>query len=297
MLRSVEHGRADDERWYLDKWGRRLFASATLFPLRDEGTVTGYVKVARDTTSRKYRDDAMRLAHEEMEDIVRARTEELKTLFNRLVTVQEDERRRIARDIHDHLGQQMTALRMAIDALSALTPPHSPLALQASRAAAVARELDQSIDSLTWDLRPVALEQMGLSAALAHLVRAWSHRFGIAAEFQSVGPETAALHGHVEIHLYRIVQEALHNIYKHARAQTVAVVLESTDSDIKLMVEDDGVGFDPAAVTQPQQLGLVSMRERATLLGGVLDIESAPGRGTTVYVRVALISGPPASSR
>jgi PAS domain S-box-containing protein len=309
LLRAAERGRADDERWHLHKSGERVFVSGVVSPLRRAGTVTGYVKVARDTTSRKYREDMLRLAHEELEERVRDRTSELadlavalqaelveretaeeriKSLFTKLVSVQEEERRRIAREVHDQLGQQMTALRMGLERLRVHSRGDQLLAVEAERTAGLARELDDSIDFLTWGLRPASLDHLGLGAAIETLVRGWSERFGIRAEYHARDGEGLRLEPHVEINIYRIVQEALHNVFKHARAQSVGVMFERNDTDVKVTIEDDGRGFDVESVTSgtPSGLGLVSMRERLDLLGGALQIESRPEHGTTLYVRV-----------
>ena len=219
-----------------------------------------------------------------------AAEERIKGLFKRLLTVQEDERRRIAREIHDQIGQQITALRMALDTIEIHTNREAALA-HAERASRLARELDESLDFLTWDLRPPALDHLGLAAALANLSSGWAERFGIAVDYHAVGMDGHRLAPHVEINLYRIVQEALHNVHRHAGPCTVSIVLERADGELILTIEDDGRGFDTEADDRQQQMGLASMRERTALTGGRIDVESAPGRGTAIYVRVPLDGG------
>ena len=251
----------------------------------------------------------LRLAHEELEERVRNRTSELselaialqaelveresaeeriKSLFTKLVSVQEEERRRIAREVHDQLGQQMTALRISLERLRLQSSGDQLLAVEAERTAGLARELDDSIDFLTWSLRPASLDHLGLSAAIETLVRGWSERFGIRAEYHARDSQGVRLEPAVEINIYRIVQEALHNVFKHARARSVAVMLERKDTEVHVVIEDDGRGFDVESVTSGTSsgLGLVSMRERLDLLGGTLQIESGPEHGTTLYLRV-----------
>ena len=152
----------------------------------------------------------------------------------------------------------------------------------------LAEELDRSIDFLAWELRPAALDHLGLPAAMARLVGGWSERFHVRADYDTVGIEGFRLRSDVEANLYRLAQEALHNVYKHARATHVSVLLERRDHRIVLMVEDDGRGFaiDDVSLEAVPSLGLVSMRERAALVGGELTIESTPGFGTTITVRV-----------
>jgi signal transduction histidine kinase len=251
-------------------------------------------------------EEALRRAHDELDARVRERTAQLaeanaslatevaerraaeaqiKALFERLVSAQEEERRRIARNIHDQLGQQITALRMNLERLKMHS--REPVVSQAERTLALAEELDRTIDFLTWELRPATLDHLGLGAALRDLVDGWSDRFHVAGEYTLTG-SPGRLPAHVEANLYRIVQEALHNVFKHARASRAHVLLEVSDTELVLAVSDDGQGFDVREVDRPRGdcLGLVSMRERATLAGGDLAVQSAAGQGTTVRVRV-----------
>jgi two-component system CheB/CheR fusion protein len=217
-------------------------------------------------------------------------TSEVRELLGRLVRVQEDERQRFARDVHDQLGQAMTALRMQLELLRQRASGVAELALEATRADRLALELDQNIDFLTWQLRPAALESLGLSAALSDLVRGWSDRFHIPAEFHAYDDADAAVPASVSENLYRIVQEALNNVQKHAQANHVSIVLSIREREATVLVEDDGQGL-PRDVASPSRnggFGLVSMRERAMLVGGELTVESSPGKGTLIYVRVPL---------
>ena len=274
------------------------------------------VALYQDVTQRKQaelavreREAQLRLAHDELEARVRQRTEQLaqtnvalegelrerraaeaqiKELFARLVTVQEEERRRIALDIHDQLGQQMTALRLHLEALQRRCAHDPSLSEPVNGAKLFADELDQSIDFLTWQLRPTALDHLGLSDALDHLVASWSERFRIPADYKLRGVRTRRFRLDIATNLYRLAQEALHNISKHARAARVLVSLEHHDADSVLVIADDGRGFDLAEVRSRGPaggLGLVSMRERAALTGSELQIESHAG-GTTVRVTI-----------
>jgi len=222
---------------------------------------------------------------------------EIKALFTRLVSAQEDERRRIARDIHDQLGQQMTAVRINLEGLMQRTDLDAPHAESFHHTVRLAEELDRSIDYLAWELRPAALDHLGLPAALTRLVDGWSERFSVRADCDTVGINGVRLRSDVEANLYRLVQEALHNVYKHAHATHVSVLLERRGHQIVLVVEDNGCGFalgdvSPEAVVS---LGLVSMRERAALVGGELTIESTPEFGTTITVRVPITDADGAS--
>ena len=219
---------------------------------------------------------------------IRSRAEErIKSLLERLVTVQEEERRRIARNLHDHLGQQMTALRLSIGALKDHPPSQAELRARLDAIDKIASQIDRDVDYLAWDLRPAALDDVGLTAALDTAVRDWAATNGVQAEFHTT-PTAARLAAESESHLYRIVQEALNNVSKHAAATHVSVLLEQTDGEVRLIVEDNGRGFDADQVLHHRAIGLTSMQERAALIGGQVEFETAPGRGTTVFARVPI---------
>lgn len=218
----------------------------------------------------------------------RAAEQKITALFRRLVAVQDDERRRIARDIHDELGQAMTALKISLEALEEIAPSTELFPALLHRSQALARDLDRAIDFLTWELRP-AIDHVSLSTALEGLVKSWSERFGTAADFVANGEQE--LPPDVQEHLYRVTQEALHNVAKHAAANHVSVMITFGAAELVLLIEDNGRGFSEDAIpgrSQDSGLGLTSMRERAALVGGSLAVESAPGEGTSIYVRVAL---------
>jgi len=214
---------------------------------------------------------------------------QIKALLKGIVTIQEEERRRIARDIHDQLGQQMTALRMSLDAVNRRLAGDAHRVAQVEHAQQLAQDLDNSIDSLTWELRSSTLEHLGLRVALQQLVDSWSERFQTPAEFDSSGVNGLRLPHDVEANLYRLTQEALHNIVKHADAAHVTVWMELRAQELTLVIEDDGRGFEPVDATERRGrggLGLLSMRERASLAGGTFEIDTGPDRGTALFVRV-----------
>jgi two-component system CheB/CheR fusion protein len=307
MIQAREKGHAADERWHIRKDGSRFYASGVLTALR-EGELTGYAKIARDLTKTKQAEEALRRAHEELEHRVEERTGELAQvnealrvenaerrrierarlqLLRKLVRTQEDERRRIAREIHDHLGQQSTALRLNLEALKESCLGYTELCEPIARTQAIAARLDADVDFLAWELRPASLDDIGLSAALANFVKDWSRHFEIPADYHSSDMDKDRPSPETETCLYRIAQEALNNTYKHARASRVDVLLEHRDGHVVLIVEDDGAGFNPAEREAAQEgLGLLGMRERAALVGGTLEIESAPDEGTTIFARV-----------
>jgi PAS domain S-box-containing protein len=247
------------------------------FPVRREpgGAVVRIVGTHFDLTERRKR------------EAERARTE----LLAHLVFVQEDERRRIARDMHDQFGEQLTALSLRIALLRDACGARADLANHIAALGEIAERLDRDVDQLVWELRPTALDDLGLRAALANYINEWSERSGIAAELHTSGLLDERLASEVETALYRIAQEALNNAAKHSRARRVEVILERRPDCVLLILEDDGVGFSEGDGDKTRQsYGLVGMRERAALVGAHLDIESTPGRGTTILVRIPVPS-------
>src|SRR5579864_4402403 len=185
--------------------------------------------------------------------------------------------------MHDQFGEQLTALGHRIASLKDACRDRSDLRGQVQALEVVANQLDRDVDHLVWELRPTALDDLGLRAALATHIENWSKRAGISAELHTSGLSGDRLASETETTLYRIAQEALTNVAKHSRAEHVDVILERRAEQVVLIVEDDGVGFDPGdAGTTRQGLGLQGMQERAALVGATLQIESAAGKGTTI---------------
>jgi PAS domain S-box-containing protein len=313
METARESGRAADERWHLRKDGTRFYVSGVMSALHNGGgAVTGYVKIARDLTPQRRAQEELRRTNDELEMRVRERTFELAKvneslrdeiseriqterdrvrLLRQIVRAQEDERRRIAREIHDQVGQQMTALRLNLAALDQVYSGDGELRAKLEHTKSIAERLDADVDFLAWELRPAALDDIGLAEAIGTFIRQWSSHSGVEAQFHTSGLDQERLSPETETNLYRIMQEALNNTMKYAQAKRVDVLLERRDSHVVLIVEDDGVGFDPnkeASDDDDRGMGLIGMRERAALVGGTLQIESKPNEGTTIFVRVPI---------
>ena len=208
-------------------------------------------------------------------------------LLRRIVFAQEEERRRIARDLHDHFGQQLTTFILQLGMLKERCREQPEVYERLATLEADAKQLDSDVDALVHELRPSALDDLGLAAALNKHCGRWSERFGIPLNLHTSGLEKHRLPNAVETALYRIAQEALNNVAKHSRATRVDVLLQRHASEVSLIIEDDGIGSDPAAPAPGNAgLGLLGMRERAALVGGVVIIETAPGKGLTVFVRI-----------
>lgn len=213
-------------------------------------------------------------------------------LLRRLGTAQEDERRRIARNLHDQMGQLLIALGLGLKALENATPDLSPARPHLAQLRELTDQIGREFHQLALDLRPTALDDLGLQTALANYAAAWAERSGVEVDFESAGPDTARLPEVAETALYRVVQEALTNVLRHAGARRVSLVLQWSPGQAVVVVEDDGVGFDAELTTGPVgRLGLLGMRERVALVGGTLTIESSPGRGTTIIACVPLPLG------
>jgi signal transduction histidine kinase/CheY-like chemotaxis protein len=229
----------------------------------------------------------------------RERAEEAhRQVLLRLEVAEETERGRISRELHDRFGQDLTALKLGLQLIKKQGP--FPPSVQASigQLEKLTDSLMQDIHRLAWELRPAALDDFGLDMALRRYASEWSEHNGVAVDFHSQGVETHRLPTELETTLYRITQEALTNVLRHAKAQRVSVLLERRPDHVLLIVEDNGQGFDAqAALKVPGangRLGLLGMHERVILASGTIEIESTPGAGTTVFVRIPLESKIPA---
>lgn len=212
-----------------------------------------------------------------------------KESLQKIVTAQENERRRIARNIHDQLGQQITALRLKLNQLEKSGGAAGVEHLRHIREAEkIVEQIDHDVDFIAWDLRPISLDDLGLRLTFFNYIKDWARYTGIKAEFHTHGIGKDHLPFEVETSLYRIVQEALNNIAKHAKARNVSVIVEKRKGTLALIIEDDGIGFNVEDKrAQSRGMGLIGMRERAKLIGGELEIESSPKTGTTIFVHLS----------
>jgi PAS domain S-box-containing protein len=264
--------------------------------------------VFSNITTRKTIEQELRNAKAELERRVAARTaelaevhQELQTesaerlriekervrLLNQVVTIQNEERRRIARDLHDELGQQITALRLKLESAQRVSGNKETVSFLIAETQSIANALDKDISFLAWEIRPAELAETDLVSAAEAYVKQWSRFSSVKAEFRSSGFGLSRLEPEQETNFYRIIQEALNNTHKHARAANVSILLEKRRNEITLIVEDDGKGFDPELPNKKERrMGIIGMNERAALLGGTVEIESSPGRGTTIFVRI-----------
>lgn len=213
-------------------------------------------------------------------------------LFSELVSVQEKERGRLARELHDQMGQNLAALKLGLKSLSravADVPSATAAFSELELLQAFTGRLIEQVHTIAWELRPAALDDIGVHGVLSNYLDDWMCHSRVKVDFES-NLEGQRLPATLEIALYRIVQEALTNVMKHAHAQNVSVTLQRRGHEVVMVVEDDGCGFEADAVSSgpnaKNHLGLLGMKERATLAGGVFEVESAPGAGTTLVVRI-----------
>lgn len=255
--------------------GSRVAVIATFSALRDaHDQIVGAITCFDDITARVMSE--RRLA--ERIAIDRARSDWLRALIN----AQEDERRRMARELHDEMGQHLTGLMLGLQTLHASKSSGVEGAIM--RLQDIVADIDVGVRRLARDLRPAVLDDLGLVATLATHVDEWSRQTGIAADFSSRNCDRR-LAPSIETSLYRIVQEALTNVARHAQARHASVVVECRADEVVVIVEDDGRGMEPEAIDGGRvgHFGLTGIRERATLLGGRTVIESSTG-GTSVFV-------------
>jgi|HubBroStandDraft_1064217.scaffolds.fasta_scaffold03677_2 signal transduction histidine kinase len=215
-----------------------------------------------------------------------AREEQVRSLAAHLLQAEEEERRRISRELHDEAGQSMLFLRLHLEMLEKTAPADVQPKLAEARA--VVERIIAEIRRIIAALNPTAVEDLGLPAAVRRLSARFRKIYPIKLRLR-LTPYCARLPRETETTIYRVVQECYQNIAKHSGASCVNLLLRSTDTLLELNIEDDGAGFDvDRAVAQPKSFGLKGMRERVALLGGCLEIRSSPGRGTKVAMRLAV---------
>jgi signal transduction histidine kinase len=239
---------------------------------------------AAATTALTQSEQMYRALAEDLARVDKERTE----LLNRVVVAEENERKRVARELHDSLAQYLTALRLKLDTLGLSGAP-TPEILYELRS--LIAELGRAVNRMAWELRPVALDEFGLRSAVGHYLEEWAEMAQLQVDVEiDLGGRT--LPPAVETTLFRVLQEATTNVLRHAEATRVGVILETRYDVVNLIVEDDGKGFPSQdgglTLTLTRQFGLLGMRERLALVHGRLDVESSPKSGSTLFVTIPL---------
>jgi signal transduction histidine kinase len=200
--------------------------------------------------------------------------------------VLKQERRRISRELHDEFGQALTLLRLGLKSTAQLCSDNAAACQQLGDLLSLVDDMHVALRELTRRLRPAALDESNLLEALSRLAVAWQNQTGIEADLE-IGSLQTEVSPDLQAVIYRIVQEALTNVARHARAQHADIVVQQRDAELLVIVEDDGVGC-PTPTAECSGMGLQGIQERLAPLGGSLDIETSPGQGTTLFVRIPL---------
>jgi len=272
-------------------------------PIRDSlGNVTGAVAAWKDISELKHVQEELRIARDNLELRVQQRTQELaetlielkesreglKLLASQLIRAQEDERKRIAREIHDSIGSSLSAVKFCVEnAAAQLTENPGVRKSFMTLSKAMEQAIDESRRIVT-DLRPSVLDDFGIVATIGWFCRRFESIYTDIPVEKDIRLEESQVPENLKIIVFRIIQEAMNNSAKHSRARKISLGLSFEDGCIALRIRDDGVGFDRAAVASKgpgAKFGLTSMRERAELSGGEFEIESIRESGTTISVR------------
>ncbi|MEN6584634.1 MAG: PAS domain S-box protein [Sulfuricella sp.] len=258
---------------FVRKGGQHLTVSYVVTPIVEQGEIVAAVTVFQDITARK-----------QMENELRESRRQLRALSEFLQTVREEERRRIARELHDELGQALTALKIDLEWLQLRnTSPDDKVAGKLLSMGQMLGKTVESVRRIAEDLRPGMLDDLGLAAAIEWQVEQFQERTGIRCEL-SMNRDEFELEDRVATSVFRIIQEALTNVARHAEADAANITVEEDDGEIRLEVRDNGKGFQPTP--KKRSYGLLGIRERVNMLGGEVEILSKLGGGTRVRATI-----------
>jgi PAS domain S-box-containing protein len=252
--------------------GEEFPAEASISQIRENGT-RYYTVILRDVTERVHTIEALRRSKEELRELAAVAH-----------SVREQEKSRIARELHDELAQALTALKMDLTWMMGRLPAGQQAL--AEKLVKMQTMLDSTVAAtrrISADLRPLMLDDLGLVPAAEWLVQNFIERTGITCNF-AVAPVELELQEPHATAVFRMLQESLTNVARHAQATLVEIALARTDAEVRLSVRDNGRGFAPSDPRKPNSYGLMGLRERAYMLGGDLTIDSASGQGTTIVV-------------
>lgn len=296
----------EDRRLHASPWlGAEIEAAHRLRLALLEVVLNRIDQIAREREAARIRQERLtselneRLAQSErLAEALRKETElraavegDLTQVLRRTVTDQETERQHIARELHDTLGQSLTMLQLGLQAIGQEVPAGDKVQQRLNNMKKLATSLGLDVNRLATDIRPSSIDDLGIQKAIESLLESWSETTSIK-YYLHLSPKDVRLPKPVETALYRVLQETLANVVRHAEASNVGVMFAVANGQASLIVEDNGRGFpadyDESANSPALRLGLLGIRERLALVGGTLEIESSPGRGTTVFVRIPI---------
>jgi signal transduction histidine kinase len=302
----VQHGEpllvanvAQDPRWFsgFDQEGTFTTHSILCVPLLSKGHTIGALEAINKKNGSFGQDDlwllsslaapaATAIENARLFEQVQAGRKQLQALSRRLVDVQEAERGHISRELHDETGQALSSILLGLSLLEREANDPEAVLARAMDLENIVDDVLENLHRLAMNLRPASLDHLGLVPALEQYVETFGRQHNLSAAFEAVSIEEKRLPPAVETTLYRVVQEALTNVSRHAQASRVDVLLERRGDQVVTIIEDDGIGFDPKDAMRSGRLGLFGMQERVEMLNGTLIFESAAGKGTTVFVEV-----------
>jgi PAS domain S-box-containing protein len=317
LAEAAERGQYEEEGWRIRKDGSQFWASIVVTALRGtDGKLQGFLKLTRDMSERRARLEALTKAKEELEirieqraavltrvnlelrmeiaerkkaeDQLRASLEQLRALAARLQNVREEERKHVAREIHDELGQGCTAIKMDLALIGHWTAKgQKKVREKVNSGIQLVDNLILMLRRIASELRPRALDDLGLTAALEWQAQEFEKRSGIHCSV-TLPKEEIPLDPERSTAIFRIFQESLTNVARHAEADSVEARLQKEGDELIFQVKDNGKGFDPEEAAKRKSLGLIGMKERALLLDGDLRVDGVPGTGTTMTLRIPL---------
>ena len=260
-----------------DQEDREYWMLSSKVPLRDvHGKCIGLVGIKRDITERKRAEDELRASHERLAAVSR-----------QLIAAEENERRRVARELHDEIGQVLTAVSISLQQVRGLVPARAVGRIDDS--VGIVGQAIQAVRDLSLNLHPSMLDDFGLVATVRWYLERQQPLTDCELNLEAYSFQMS-LPIEINMACYRVVQEAINNILRHARAQHAWVHVSSAERVIQVLIRDDGIGFNPdearRRATQGDSLGILGMEERVKLLGGKFELQSRPGKGTTISLRV-----------
>lgn len=296
LQKVVEHGKPMFTESLTPFPTGEIWLSNWLVPLKDEtGAIKGILGISRNITERKALEESLLEAKNSLEQRVAERTvelinsrEKLRRLTRQTVMTQENERRRLSRELHDEAGQALIGLKFSLDEILAETPENQEdIRRKISKTITRTDDLNEQIRNLAHGLRPPILDVAGIDLALNGFCREFSEETHFPVTY-SGSKDLPSLSDETSITLYRFTQEAITNVIKHARASEARVILRREADTLTLSVKDNGKGFD--VISTPKGIGLLGMEERLGLLGGRLEIKSGRKHGTHLKAVIPLIS-------